>query len=698
MLGKALGNFKIVEVIGHGGMGVVYKAEEIGTERLAAIKVLPPDLAQDEAALARFRQEAKATSLFRHPHIVQVYDVGEKAGIIYYAMEYVPGRSLSEMIETEGRLEVEEAIGIAADMADALYAVHRRGLIHRDVKSSNILLDAEGQAKLSDFGVSIVSQPAKAARGEVMGTAAYIAPERVLGEEATVQSDIYSLGVVLYEMLAGRLPFLADTPQALAQLHLHQVPTPVETFNYQVTPEVSRILKQAMAKRKVERYATAGELRRDLERALFNLKLTLEGRMPPPRRKENLLTRTTTNLSLYLLERVRTETGLRGRLRRLLESYLNEAVARAADWQNIQRLSLLKSEASLRRAERELAEVDDMRQELYDKYQEAEAQAEDWRSETREAVERFDEAAADEAAEKERYYNELAETCRTEWEASRQIAEELSRSVESIQHEVTLTRDKYIITRARAAQDRWQRKVLLSSRRRTVYLLILIGLGLILAIGIGLWARGGPSVAIEDGLRDARLNTSIWEAVLPADPYGRPVEAGDFSLAASKDGLHIGGKQTLASEGTWPGSLVRSYGIEARDSFPPGDFEARVSIMVPLISGRSYRSVMLQVIDREGTSVLVNFFGEEYSIQRRSKGLIEEVARLVPFGDEARRFHRLRLVYDAKRGLATGFVDGEKIGTIEARLLDLKPQLLVHAWAQGTEVRAVFRDFSFKAE
>jgi len=690
VLKKTLGNFQIVEVIGHGGMGVVFKAEEMGTERLAAIKVLPPELARDEAFLSRFRQEARATSLFRHPHIVQVYDVGQEKGIIYYVMEYVAGEALSELIETQGHLEVEKAVGIAADIADALYAVHRRGLIHRDIKSSNILLDAEGQAKLSDFGLArAVSLGTEGAPGQLMGTAAYIAPERALGEAATPQSDIYSLGVVFYEMLAGRLPFQADTPYALAQLHLHQVPPPVETFNYQVTPEVSRILKKALAKRKEERYATAGEMRRDLERALFNLKLTREGRMPPRRRKQNLLTRTTTNLSLVLLERVRTETGLRGRIRRLLESYLNEAVARAADWRKIQRLSLIKSEASLRHARKELAQVQDMRQELYDKYQEALTEAENWRSETREAVERFDEASADEAAEKERYYNELAETLRTEWESSREVTEELSRQVENIQSEVTLTRDKYIITRARAAQERWQRKVLLSSRRRSVHLLLLIGLGGLLALVIGLWVIGRPSVAIEDGLRGARLNTSIWQGVLPA---------GGFSVATSKDGLHISGRQTLASEGPWPGSLVRSYGIEAPQYSPSGDFEARVSIKVPLISGRSYRSVMLQVMDREGTSVLVNFFGEAYGIQRRSKGLIGQEKRIAPFGDEARKFHRLRLVYDAKKGLATGFVDGKRIGTIEARLLDLKPQLLVHAWAEGTEVQAVLRDFSFKVK
>ena len=690
MLGKTLGNFKIIEEIGRGGMGVVYKAEEIGLDRLAAIKVLPPDVARDKAFLSRFRQEAKATSVFRHPHIVQVYDVGEERGIVYYAMEYVAGRSLSEMIESEGRLRMETSLGIAADIADALYAVHRRGLIHRDIKSSNILLDAQGQAKLSDFGLATVSLQGKvAAPGEVMGTAAYIAPERVLGEEASPQSDIYSLGVVLYEMLAGRLPFLADTPLALAQLHLRQVPPPVEAFNYQVTPEVSRILKKAMAKRKDERYATAAELRRDLERALFNLKLTREGRLPSPRRKENLLTRTTTNLSLIFLERVQAETGIWGRLRRLLESYLNEALARAADWGKIQRLSLIKLEANLKQARKELIRAENMRQELYQKHSETLAEAESWRAKTKEAVERFDEAAADEAAEKERYYNELAEDLRTEWESSREVAEELSRQVENIQDEVTLARDKYIITRARAAQERWQRKILLSSRsrRRTVYILVLLGLCVIAALGIGLWIRGRPSVVIEDAFSGPGLNASIWKALIPA---------GGFSVTAAKDGLHIRGKQRLAAEGPWAGSLQRSYGVETTQSFPVGDFEARVSIMVPLISGKGFRSVMLQIIDRQGTSVLINFFGEVYSIQERAKGFIRQTERLAPFGDEARKFHRLHLVYDAERGVATGFVDGEKIGTIEARLLDLKPQLLVHAWAEGTEVRAVFKDFSFK--
>ncbi len=688
MLGKTLGNFKIIEEIGRGGMGVVYKAEQIGFERLAAIKVLPPDLARDEAFLSRFRQEARATSVFRHPHIVQVYDVGEDGGVVYYAMEYVPGRSLSEMIESEGHLSVEISLGVAADIADALYAVHRRGLLHRDIKSSNILLDAQGQAKLSDFGLARAFPRGKvAAPVEVVGTAAYIAPERVLGEEATVQSDIYSLGVVLYEMLAGRLPFLADTPYALGQMHLHQVPSAVETFNYQITSEVSHILKRAMAKRKDERYSTAGELRRDLERALFNLKLTREGRLPLPHRKENLLTRTTTNLSLLFLERVQAETGIKGRLRRLLESYLNEAVARAADWHKIQRLSLIKLQANLRRAGKELDEAENMRQELYQRHSEALAEAESWRTKTKEAVERFDETGADEAAEKERYYNELAEDLRTEWESSRQVAEELARRVENIQSELTLARDKYTITRARAAQERWQRKILLSSRRRTVHAIILIGLCVIFAVGIGLWMSGRPSVVIEDGFSEAKLNTSIWKVVAPGD---------GFSVTASKDGLHIRGKQRLPAEGPWPGSLEHSYGVETAQSFPVGDFEARVSIMVPLIFGKGYRSVMLQVIDREGTSVLINFFGEAYSIQERAKGYIREAERLAPFGDEARKFHRLRLVYDAKKGLATGFVDGEKIGTIEARLLDLKVQLLVHAWAEGTEVRAVFKDFSFK--
>jgi serine/threonine-protein kinase len=268
-IGSEVAGFRIASVLGHGGMGTVYVAEQSSPRRKVALKLLRPDLSADEAFQRRFVHESEAAASTEHPNIVPIYASGESEGVLYIAMRYVEGTDLRERIARDGPLPPDVAVEIVSQVAGALDAAHRRGLVHRDVKPGNILLDEHGNAYLTDFGLIKRSEVSTGITktGQFMGSIEYCAPEQIRGEEVDGRADVDSLGCVLYECLAGRPPFKRDTEIATLYEHLEQEP-PSLPSSVGMDAELDRVIAKAMAKRPIERHATAGELAREARNAV----------------------------------------------------------------------------------------------------------------------------------------------------------------------------------------------------------------------------------------------------------------------------------------------------------------------------------------------------------------------------------------------------------------------------------------------
>ncbi len=271
LIGKTIGQYRIIEQIGKGGMATIFKAYQPSVDRYVAIKVLPLEFARDPNFVKRFEQEAKAIAALEHSHILPVHDFGTQDNINYMVMRYVSSGTLSDVMGK--RVPLEKVVKYVGDVARALDYAHSRGVVHRDIKPSNILLDEQGDVLLTDFGIAKMVQGAEStqltATGAVLGTPAYLSPEQAKSSTIDGRSDIYSLGVVLYELLTGQPPYQAETPLAVVLKHLHDPLPPPRTIDPTISEAFERVVFKAMAKNPNDRFATAGDMARALNNALL---------------------------------------------------------------------------------------------------------------------------------------------------------------------------------------------------------------------------------------------------------------------------------------------------------------------------------------------------------------------------------------------------------------------------------------------
>src|SRR5579862_7967420 len=277
MVGETISHYRVLDKIGGGGMGVIYEAEDLRLGRHVALKFVPENLLGDQKSLDRFEREARAASRMNHPNICIIHDIDNNNGHPFIVMERLEGESLKQRLQSGKAMELDTILDIAVQVAEALEALHAKGIIHRDIKPANIFLTKTGQVKVLDFGLAKLSRdgvPASddtpfedslTAVGVVPGTAVYMAPEQARGEDLDPRSDIFSFGVVLYEMATGKKPFRGTNVVTTLDAILHQKPAPPRSVNASLPPQLENVIGKAMQKDRAQRYQTAAQIKADLQ-------------------------------------------------------------------------------------------------------------------------------------------------------------------------------------------------------------------------------------------------------------------------------------------------------------------------------------------------------------------------------------------------------------------------------------------------
>ena len=487
MTGQRLGAFEIIGEIGRGGMGVVYRARDLSHNREVALKTLLPGLDLDKELVSRFKAEAQAASRRNHPNLVHVYDVGYEGQTHYFAMELVEGEDLTSIIEREGPLDYIKVAVIASQVAAGLGAVHGAGIVHRDVKPSNILVMPDLVVKISDFGVARLQEGADrlTATGRTVGTAHYMSPEQAMGERLDGRSDIYSLGVVLYEMLTGHVPFVGDKPLVVMKKHCEEEPPSIRRTRPDVPDRLAEVVVKCLAKDPGGRYQTAEALAADLDHVRLELEFA----------ELNAETLTEGRTSLYSTRSVvawqrelEARKGFWARSARPVAALLSSVAGYVAGTRDRDVVALRRVGGQMEEALEALAEAKKKRAQLRQKAANFRDQAERVRRESAEAFDAGDVTRVDELAEQENRCNEAA----IDFEA---VAVGLGDSIGSLEGRYKSARDEYERLRlkvelreARAIHESLDHRV--ADRRRRIRLVVDAALlSLCLAVlGYVLWA------------------------------------------------------------------------------------------------------------------------------------------------------------------------------------------------------------------
>jgi serine/threonine-protein kinase len=280
------GRYRIIEKIGQGGMGEVFKATDLELSETVALKMIRPELSEKPEIVERFKRELQLARKINHPNVIRIHDLGSADGIRYISMKYIEGQSLKDLLRASGKLTIDKAIEISTQVADALNAAHMNGVVHRDLKPQNIMLDRNGNALVLDFGIArSVAETSLTGTGILIGTPDFMSPEQIHGEHADARTDIYSFGIILYEMVTGRLPFIADNPAILLHLHLHEKPMSPASLNKDVPKWLDGIILKCIEKKPENRFANFLEIKDALahpgSRGVKNVKAGSKGLRVP---------------------------------------------------------------------------------------------------------------------------------------------------------------------------------------------------------------------------------------------------------------------------------------------------------------------------------------------------------------------------------------------------------------------------------